>query len=94
MTDDRHSENRQLTNQQRVVEMIYKLCFGRSQKCNHFQKANGFYLNFILHLAINTERRLGTAVSSRTVKNEVLKLTKRSRDVVDEAILEAMENRL
>ena len=45
MTDDRHSENRQLTNQQKVVEMIYKLCFGRSQKRNHFQKANGFYLN-------------------------------------------------
>ena len=45
MTDDRHSENRQLTNQQKVVEMIYKLCFGLSQKRNHFQKANGFYLN-------------------------------------------------
>ena len=45
MTDGKHSQNRKLTNRQKVVEIIYKLCFGRSQKCNNFQKANGFYLN-------------------------------------------------
>ncbi len=45
MTDDRHSEKRIQSNRKRVVEIIYKLCFGKSQKCNYLQKANGFYLN-------------------------------------------------
>ncbi len=39
---------------------------------------------------INTERTLGTTVSSRTVKNEVMKLANQNRRVVDSAIMNAM----
>ena len=41
---------------------------------------------------INTERTLGTTVSSRTVKNEVMKLANQNRRVVDSAIMNAIEN--
>lgn len=45
------------------------------------------------HLAINTERRFGTTVSLRTVKNEVARFAKKNRDDVEKAIFDAMENR-
>lgn len=44
MTDTRHSEERRKLNEDKVVESLYKLCYGRSKRCNHFQKAHGIYL--------------------------------------------------
>ena len=44
MTQERHSDFRRNLNENKVMEIVYKMCYGRSQKCNHFQKANGLYL--------------------------------------------------
>ena len=44
MTDSRHSERRSKFNENKVVEIIYKMCYGRNQQCNFFQKAHGFFL--------------------------------------------------
>ena len=43
MTDSRHSERGSKFNDNKVVEIIYKMCYGRSQKCKFFQKAHGFF---------------------------------------------------
>ena len=44
MTQERHSDYRRQINENKAMEIIYKMCYGRSQKCSHFQNANGLYL--------------------------------------------------
>ena len=78
MYDRRHSQNRIESNGIRALEIIYKLCYGKSQKCNFLQKQHGIYLrmNHISQEGLDTEGRIGNTVSSKTVSNEIARFAK------------------
>ena len=44
VTQERHSNNRRDLNENKAMEIIHKMCYRRSQKCIHFQRANALYL--------------------------------------------------
>ena len=94
MTDARHSEERKRKNKYVAMTAIYELCYGRSQKCNYLQKDHGLYLKMSHSTQedIDTEKRIGNTVCSRTVENEFRKLADRNAASVNSAISMATEN--
>ena len=81
-------------NRKRTVAMLYQLCFSLSQRCDSLQKDNGIFLKFC-HLTdegIDTQRVLGTAVGSRSVKREIVNSAKNSSELLKEVVTEAIEN--
>ena len=46
MSDNRQSEKKRRSNEFRTVDILYKMCYGKSQKCNYMQKEHGLYLRF------------------------------------------------
>ena len=74
--------------------MLYQFCFSLSQRCDSLQKDNGIFLKFC-HLTdegIDTQRVLGTAVGSRSVKREIVNSAKNSSELLKEVVTEAIEN--
>ena len=74
--------------------MLYQFCFSLSQRCDSLQKDNGIFLKFC-HLTdegIDTQRVLGTAVGSRSVKREIVNSAKNSSELLQEVVKEAIEN--
>ena len=95
MTDKRHTTERLEKNKILTVNLIYQLCFGKSQKCNFLQKDNGIYLrmNHITQEGIDTGRRMGACPSSRTISNELTKLSSANKENVRQSIDEARINK-
>lgn len=74
--------------------MLYQFCFSLSRRCDSLQKDNGIFLKFC-HLTdegIDTQRVLGTAVGSRSVKREIVNSAKNSSELLQEVVKEAIEN--
>ena len=94
MNDVRHSEERKRKNEYVAMNVIYELCYGRSQKCNYLQKDHGMYLKMChtTQEGLDTEKRMGNTVTSRTVENEFKKLAERNAESVNNAISLATEN--
>ena len=44
MSYERQTTNRRKLKENKVMELIYKMCYRLSQKCSYFQKASGIYL--------------------------------------------------
>ena len=94
ISSDRHSKDRKELNRKRTVAMLYQFCFSLSQRCDSLQKDNGIFLKFC-HLTdegIDTQRVLGTAVGSRSVKREIVNSAKNSSELLQEVVKEAIEN--
>ena len=93
MTSSRHSEERTLLNQKRTVAILYQLCFGYSQKCNFFQEDNGLFLKFcnLSQSGIETQRQLGTSVSSKVISRNHAAIAKQNFQVCNAAIQEAID---
>ncbi|XP_068738919.1 uncharacterized protein [Montipora capricornis] len=95
MTSSRHSEERNLLNRKRTVVILYQLCFGYSQKCNFFQEDNGLFLKFcnLSQPGIETQRQLGTSVSSRTITRNRAAMAKENFNLCNNAIQEAINKK-
>ena len=95
MTEKRHSETKRRKNTVFAMEIIYKLCFGKSQKCNVFQKQHGIYLkmNHVSQEGIETEKTIGNTVCTKTLSNELRKLSVKNEDVVKAIAQKAIENK-
>ena len=74
--------------------MLYQFCFSLSQRCDSLQKDNGIFLKFcsLTDEGIDTQRVLGTAVGSRSVKREIVNSAKNSSELLQEVVKEATEN--
>lgn len=94
MTDARHSEERREQNKYVAMTVIYELCYGRSQNSNYLQMDHDIYLKLshTTQEGIDTEKRIGNTVCSRTVENEFRKLADRNAASVNRAISMATEN--
>ena len=64
--------------------MLYQFCFSLSQRCDSLQKDNGIFLKFfyLTDEGIVTQRVLGTAVGSRSVKREIVNSAKKQLRVI------------
>ena len=64
--------------------MLYQFCFSLSQRCDSLQKDNGIFLKFcyLTDEGIDTQRVLGTAVGSRSVKREIVNSAKKQLRVI------------
>ena len=93
MSDVRHSKAKRRKNKYIVVNILYEICYGKSQKCNFLQKDHGLYLrmNHITQEGLDTERRIGNTVCSRTVSNELTRLSNDNLGNVKAAVQEAIE---
>ena len=78
MHDRRHSQNMIQSNGMCALDIIYKLCYGKSQKCTVLQKQHGIHLcmNHLSQEGLDTERRIGNTVSSKTVNNKIIRFAK------------------
>ena len=76
-----------------VMNILYEICYGKSQKCNFLQKDHGLYLrmNHIRQEGLDTERRIGNTVCSRTVSNELNRFTNDNLGSLKAAVHEAIE---
>ena len=76
------------------MTVIYELCYGRNQKSNYLQKDHGIYLKMshTTQEGIDTGKRIGNSVCSRTVENEFRKMGDRNAASVNSAISMATEN--
>lgn len=93
MTERRHSEKRKANNKLLTMNTIYKMCYGKSQKCNFIQKQHGIYLKFN-HLSqegLDTEKKIGNTVCSRTVSNEIRRLSTENANTIKTVVEEAIE---
>ena len=95
MSDNRQSEKKRRSNEYRTVDIIYKMCYGKSQKCNYMQKEHGLYLKFnhLTQEGIDTEFKLGNSVCRKTVSNEVTRMALLNKIEVDKAVTTAIQNR-
>ncbi len=94
MNDKRHSEERDARNRYVAMTVLYELCYGKSQRCNALQKDHGIYLkmNHATQEALDTEKKIGNTVCSRTVENEIKRLADRNSECVNNAVDLAREN--
>lgn len=94
ISSDRHSKDRKELNKKRAVALLYQLYFSLSQRCDNLHKDNGLFLKFC-HLTdegIDTQRVLGTAVCSRSVKREIVDFSKNSSGLFNDIVKDAIEN--
>ena len=90
----RQDERRHDTNRKIVVSIIYKLCYALSQRCNFLQRDNMLFMisNNLNKEAMNTERRMGNSLSSRTGYRILHDADRKHKVHINTAIEEAIEN--
>ena len=90
----RQRATRHQRNKKSVVAIMYSLVFTLSQRCSFMQRENTLFMitNNLNRDAINTERNLASARSSRTGNRILTESEEKNSKIVDEAISQATEN--
>ena len=77
LTNSRQSISKRRSQEFQTVEIMYKMCYCKSQKCNYMQKDHGIYFKFS-HLTkdgIDTEFNLWNSVCNKTLSSEISRLS-------------------